>query len=864
MQKYAVTGMSCAACVSRVEKAVSKVEGVTSCSVSLLTNSMGVEGSADSSDVIAAVKKAGYSACVFDLREEKSFSGEKKSFNNEETHSLAERLLFSFPFLILLMYVSMGHFMWNLPLPDFFSDNFTASGFLEMFLASVILWLNRRFFVNGAVSLVHANANMDTLVSLGAGISFVYSVFTLSSVVIGKNCDTSMHLYFDGSAMIVTLITVGKLLESVSKGKTADALNALLSLAPRTAFVERNGEVVEIPAEEVAFGDVFIVKPGSSVPVDGVVLEGQSAVNESALTGESIPVDKSSGNEVFCATINENGFLKCRATKVGENTSLAEIIRLVSDASASKAPIAKIADRVAGWFVPVVTVVSIVTFAFWFFAGAEISFALSRSISVLVISCPCALGLATPVAIMVGNGIGAKNGILFKTSSALEMTGRVTVVALDKTGTITKGKPCITDIVCMGKNNVSENEFLQIAASLEYRSEHPLAKAVVNAFCGTLLDVENWQALPGCGVSGFIGGRKFYGGNEKYIKSVLRNNETESDSEKYSDDVKKNTSAVDCDVASKGSVEIDGVYDEIWQKAEILAGQGKTPLFFVCGNEILGMIACADVIKEDSAQAVSLLKKLGIYTVMITGDNERTARAVGKVAGVDKIIAGVLPGEKHSAVQNMKSIGKVCMVGDGINDAPALTGADIGIALGSGSDVAIDAADVVIVKNTLMDVVAAIRLSRLTVRNICQNLFWAFFYNIVGIPLAAGCYYGLTGWTLNPMFAAAAMSLSSFCVVSNALRLNLSDIYKDSHSLYRKYKEKKMSILEKTIRVEGMMCAHCEAHVKEALEKIKGIEEALPDHEKNEVILKMTTAIDEKKLESVISKAGYKMVKKTT
>ena len=758
---------------------------------------------------------------------------------NSELKNLKSRLASSLIFLLILMYFSMGHMMLNFPLPPWFNGNHVAMGLVQLLLTIVILFINRKFFISGTKGLLRGTPNMDTLVALGSGVSFVYStlvLFNMTDAVLKGDEQRVMkcmdNFYFEGAAMIVTLITVGKMLESISKGKTTNALKNLIKLKPENATVIREGKEIVIPISEVKKDDVFIVKPGENIPVDGIVIEGESSVNESALTGESIPVDKSAKSEVYSATINLNGFLKCKALRVGEETALSQIIKLVSDASATKAPIAKTADKVSGIFVPSVLLISAVTFFTWLICGAEFNFALSRAIAVLVISCPCALGLATPVAIMVGNGVGAKNGILFKTATSLEETGKIKIVALDKTGTITKGEPEVTDIIAA--DNVSEKDLVKIAASLESKSSHPLAKAVVKFYSNStfaneeVFETQNFVSLPGNGILCTIKGEKFFAGNLVFIEK-------------------------NADISS------------IKEKAALFASEGKTPLIFAKENKILGMICVADKIKEDSAQAVSQLKAMSVTPVMITGDNEKTAQAIAKNAGIEKIIAGVLPDGKAKTIATLKSKGKTAMAGDGINDAPALASADIGIALGAGSDIAIDSAQVVLMKNSLLDVPAAIRLSKSTLKNIHENLFWAFFYNIAGIPLAAGIYYKAFGLLLNPMFAAAAMSLSSFCVVTNALRLNFFKPYKFSKSenkfqSLKRQEEVTMSTIEKTIKVEGMMCGHCEAHVKEALEKIKGVEEATADHETGKVVLKLSKDVDDKKISDAVKKAGYTVV----
>lgn len=937
MEKYAVTGMSCAACVARVEKAVSKVPGVSSCSVSLLTNSMGVEGTASENDIVSVVQNAGYGAKKLGGNENaKKSSGTSLSetedlLKDKETPVLKRRLIWSVAILLVLMYVSMGHTMWNWPLPSWFfknGENHVAMGLVEMILAFTVMLINKKFFVSGFKSLFHGSPNMDTLVAMGSGVSFVYSVFALfgmtDSVLAGDNEKTLnfMHnLYFESAAMIVTLITIGKLLESISKGRTTNALKSLMKLAPKTATLLRDGKEVTVQIEEVKIGDIFVVRPGENIPVDGKVIEGSSAVNESALTGESIPVDKTVGSEVSAATINTSGFLKCEATRVGADTTLSQIIQMVSDSAATKAPIAKIADKVSGIFVPTVLILALITFVVWLLCGAEFTFSLARAISVLVVSCPCALGLATPVAIMVGNGIGAKNGILFKTSESLEQTGRTQIVVMDKTGTVTKGEPTVTDIIADADSEKQADfanaarELLQKAASLESKSEHPLSKAVLKKAKDNgleLSEVTDFAAVPGNGLSGSLvvstgsttydknqvaealeaTTTKIYGGNLKYIESVLG---------------------------------ADKISKEIREKAEQLSEEGKTPLFFAeksnmvaealeatrnneksvvstgsTTGKLLGIIAVSDVIKEDSAEAIKELKNMGIYTVLLTGDNEKTANAVGKVAGVSKVIAGVLPDGKAKVVNELKKNGKVCMIGDGINDAPALTSADVGMAIGAGTDVAIDAADVVLVKSSLLDAVRAIRLSRRTITNIHENLFWAFFYNVILIPIAAGVYYHWLGLKMNPMFGAAAMSLSSFCVVTNALRLNLANIKSAKHDRKIKNnvqkshaefnsastngfrnefgmtnntqkvvealettnknntnKEAEKMATEKTLKVEGMMCPNCERHVREALEKIDGVETATADHNKKEAVVKLTKDVPNSAFEKAITDAGY-------
>lgn len=849
MKKYAVSGMSCAACVARVEKAVSKVEGVSSCTVSLLTNSMGVEGSALPDDVIKAVKNAGYSARELSGQKStckpSSIAEKENLLNDSQTPFLLKRLLWSLLFLLLLMYVSMGHMMLEWPLSSWFmhyGGNHVAMGLLQMVLCLIVMIINKNFFINGFKSLLHRSPNMDTLVAMGSGISFVYSLvylFLMTDAVLAGSREKVMYymdnLYFESAAMILTLITVGKLLESISKGKTTDALKSLIKLAPKTATMLRDGKEVLVPIEEVKKDDIFIVRPGESIPVDGIIIEGSSAVNESSLTGESLPVDKKEGDNVFAATINTSGFIKGRAVKVGEDTSLSQIINLVSDAAATKAPVSKIADKVSAVFVPSVMILSLITFIVWILCKAEFAYSLSRAIAVLVVSCPCALGLATPVAIMVGNGIGAKHGILFKTSAALEEAGKSQIVLLDKTGTITRGEPLVTDII---PYNTDENTLLLKAASLEAKSEHPLSKSVMLKAKEkniAINSVQNFKALPGNGLSASINQKNIYGGNLRYIESIVN------------------------------------VDEGLKEKVKALSQEGKTVLFFAEEKSVLGIIAVSDVIKEDSSKAVKQLQKMGLYVVMLTGDNEKTAETIAKKTGLNQVIAGLLPQDKEKIVREFKAKGKVCMVGDGINDAPALTSADCGMAIGNGTDVAIDAADIVLMKNKLSDVVRAIRLSRQTLKNIHENLFWAFFYNIMLIPLAAGAYHHLLGIDMSPMLGAAAMSLSSFCVVTNALRLNLFNINSSRHD--RKIKSIKADCKnkseenimsgkteEKIIKVEGMMCQHCEAHVKEALEKIDGVEEALASHEKNEVLLKLSKEVSQNDLQKAVTEAGYTFV----
>ncbi|RHS72064.1 heavy metal translocating P-type ATPase [Clostridium sp. AM43-3BH] len=886
MKQYTVTGMSCAACSSRVEKAVSKVPGVTACSVSLLTNSMGVEGDVPPETVIHAVEDAGYGASLKGqgtAAQAQSASEAEDALKDRETPVLKHRLIASLGFLAVLMYMSMGHMMWGWPLPHFMDGNHVAMGLLQLLLAGIIMVINQKFFISGFKGLLHRAPNMDTLVALGSGASFIYSTYALFAMTDAqlKGNDTAvmsyMHeFYFESAAMILALITVGKMLEARSKGKTTDALKGLMKLAPKTAVIIRDGVEKKVPIEEVKKGDVFVVRPGENIPVDGVVLEGASAVNEAALTGESIPVDKAQGDPVSAATVNQSGYLRCEATRVGEDTSLSQIIRMVSDAAATKAPIAKIADRVSGVFVPAVITIAVVTTIIWLLAGQTFGFALARGISVLVISCPCALGLATPVAIMVGNGMGAKNGILFKTAVSLEETGKMDIVALDKTGTITSGEPRVTDVIPSG--GVTEKELVSLALSLEKKSEHPLAKAVLLYAKEQQVDAPeaaDFQALPGNGLSGTLNGASLAGGSFSYISGHT----TVSAQEQAS--------------------------------FERLASEGKTPLCFMKNGRLAGMIAVADVIKEDSPQAVKELQNMGIRVVMLTGDNERTARAIGAQAGVDEVIAGVLPDGKESVIRSLKEQGKVAMVGDGINDAPALTRADIGIAIGAGTDIAIDAADVVLMKSRLSDVPAAIRLSRATLRNIHENLFWAFFYNVVGIPLAAGLWYPIFGWKLNPMFGAAAMSLSSFCVVTNALRLNLFKMHdaskdhpmrkraekaaskggekaenagavrmgaEDTRSIgqtangnetvskeMQKSENQKNNInmeeitMTKTMNIEGMMCGHCEARVKKALEALAGVESAEVSHEKGTAVVNMSADVADDTLKEAVEAQDYKV-----
>ena len=863
--------MSCAACSARVEKAVSMVPGVTSCSVSLLTNSMGVEGTASSDEIIRAVQDAGYGASLKGASgQQMSASVAEEALEDHETPVLKRRLIASIGFLLVLMYFSMGHMMWGWPLPAWFDGNHVAMGLVQLLLAGIIMVINQKFFISGFKSLWHRAPNMDTLVALGSMASFVWSVYALFAMTRAQVDGDSaavmnymMEFYFESAAMILTLITVGKMLEARSKGKTTDALKGLMKLAPKTAVVVRDGQEATVPIEQVRKGDIFVVRPGENIPVDGVILEGNSAVNESALTGESIPVDKNPGDAVSAATVNQSGFIRCEATRVGEDTTLSQIIKMVSDAAATKAPIAKIADRVSGVFVPAVISIAIVTTVIWLIVGRPFGFALARGISVLVISCPCALGLATPVAIMVGNGMGAKNGILFKTAVSLEEAGKIQIVALDKTGTITKGEPQVTDLV--PAEGISEKELLTYAYALEKKSEHPLAKAILARAEEqqiTTQEVSDFQALPGNGLRAVLNNEVLTGGSMKFISNQV------------------------------------SITPELILEAEKLAGEGKTPLLFTKNGKLIGMIAVADVMKEDSPRAVKELQNMGIRVVMLTGDNERTAKAIGAQAGVDEVIAGVLPDGKESVIRSLKEKGKVAMVGDGINDAPALTRADIGIAIGAGTDVAIDAADVVLMKSQLSDVPAAIRLSRATLRNIHENLFWAFFYNVIGIPLAAGVWIPIFGWTLNPMFGAAAMSLSSFCVVTNALRLNLFKVHdaskdkkikqntaelhvtadtenknmtnedadccsteihdrKDQENIKVNKENNGMTTI--TVNVTGMMCGHCEAHVNKAIKEAFGVEDVVSSHEKGTTVIQAPQKLDEDKIREVIKEAGYEV-----
>ena len=861
MEQYHVTGMNCAACSARVEKAVTKVKGVTSCSVSLLTNSMGVEGTAESSAVIEAVKAAGYGASLKNAKEENKEA--ETGLEDTQTPLLKKRLIASVVFLIVLMYFSMGHMMWGWPLPTWFTDNHVGMGLVQMILAAIIMVINQQFFISGFKALWHRSPNMDTLVAMGSMASFVWSVYALLAMTRAQTdgnaelvMEYMMEFYFESAAMILTLITVGKMLEARSKGKTTDALKSLISLAPKTAVVERDGKEVTVSVDEVQKGDIFVVRPGENIPVDGQVIEGNSAVNEAAITGESIPVDKAEGDMVRSATINQSGFLRCRATRVGEDTTLSQIIKLVEDASATKAPIAKVADKVSGVFVPVVITIAVITTLVWLLAGQNFAYALARGISVLVISCPCALGLATPVAIMVGNGMGAKNGILFKTAVSLEETGKTRIVALDKTGTITRGEPKVTDV--LPAEGISEEELLTMAYTLEQKSEHPLAKAVLEEAQSRELKpwmITDFTALPGNGLSGKTEGSSLLGGSYTFIREKIEENG-----------------------------------EKMQQQAEQLAKQGKTPLLFVRDGKLLGMIAVSDVIKEDSPQAIAELQNMGIKVVMLTGDNEQTARAIGKQAGVDEVIAGVLPDGKEQVIGSLKQQGKTIMVGDGINDAPALTRADIGIAIGAGADIAMDAADIVLMKSRLSDIPAAIRLSRATLKNIHENLFWAFFYNVIGIPLAAGVWIPLFGWKLNPMFGALAMSLSSFCVVSNALRLNLFRMYdasKDKKVTHKSASVKKNgaqvkeaqtdmesvqdetlegdeNMIKTTVKVDGMMCGMCESHVNDAVRNAIEVKKVSSSHKKGTTEILTEQPVDEEKVKAAIEATGYKVLGITT
>ena len=862
MEQYHVTGMNCAACSARVEKAVSKVPGVTACSVSLLTNSMGVEGTAASSAVIEAVKAAGYGASLKNAKEDKKEA--ETGLEDTQTPLLKKRLIASVAFLIVLMYFSMGHMMWGWPLPAWFTDNHVGMGLVQMILAAIIMVINQQFFISGFKALWHRSPNMDTLVAMGSMASFVWSVYALLAMTRAQTdgntelvMEYMMEFYFESAAMILTLITVGKMLEARSKGRTTDALKSLISLAPKTAVLERDEKEVTVSIDEVQKGDIFVVRPGENIPVDGQVIEGNSAVNEAAITGESIPVDKAEGDMVRSATINQSGFLRCRATRVGEDTTLSQIIKLVEDASATKAPIAKIADKVSGVFVPVVIVIAVITTLVWLLAGQNFAYALARGISVLVISCPCALGLATPVAIMVGNGMGAKNGILFKTAVSLEETGKTRIVALDKTGTITRGEPKVTDV--LPSEGISEEELLTMAYTLEQKSEHPLAKAVLEEAQGRELKpqtITDFTALPGNGLSGKTAGSSLLGGSYTFIREKIKENG-----------------------------------EKLQEQVEQLAKQGKTPLLFARDGKLLGMIAVADVIKEDSPQAIAELQNMGIKVVMLTGDNEQTARAIGKQAGVDEVIAGVLPDGKEQVISSLKQQGKTIMVGDGINDAPALTSADIGIAIGAGADIAMDAADIVLMKSRLSDIPAAIRLSRATLKNIHENLFWAFFYNVIGIPLAAGVWIPLFGWKLNPMFGALAMSLSSFCVVSNALRLNLFRMYdaskdkkvthksdsmhdngdqtkkaqpEDMESVRNEKLEGEENMIKTTVKVDGMMCGMCESHVNDAVRNAIEVKKVSSSHKKGTTEILTEQPVDEEKVKAAIEATGYKVLGITT
>lgn len=830
MKQYNVTGMSCASCVARVEKAVNKVEGVTSCSVNLLTNSMSVDGDVKSSDVISAVEKAGYGATLKGNSSKENKSSDEP-LKDTETPKLKKRLFSSLVFLLLLMYISMGHMMWGFPLPSILANNHIAMGLIQLLLTGIIMVINQKFFISGFKALIHRSPNMDTLVALGAGASFIYSVYALFAMTNAQvNNDMSLvmkymdEFYFESAGMILTLITLGKMLESYSKGKTTNAIKGLMNLAPKKATILVDNTEKVVPIEEVKIGDIFVVKPGENIPVDGVVIEGESAVNESALTGESIPVDKTVGDNVSGATVNQSGFIKCKATKVGEDTTLSQIIKMVSDASATKAPIAKVADKVSGVFVPIVISIAVVTIIVWLLCGATFGNALVRGISVLVISCPCALGLATPVAIMVGNGVGAKNGILFKNATSLETTGKVSYVLLDKTGTITNGTPVVTDII--PSENYTENDLLSYASSLESKSEHPLAKAVVQKAIDSnikTLDTTDFKSLTGNGVSAKINGKTIVGGSVKHISSITN------------------------------------IDEKVIKQADDLATKGKTPLLFVMDNRLLGIIAVADVVKSDSPKAIKELQNMGIKVVMVTGDNEKTAQAIAKESGVDEVIAGVLPDGKEKVVTQYKEKGMVAMVGDGINDAPALTRADIGIAIGAGTDVAIDSADIVLMKSKLTDVSGAIRLSRGTLGNIHENLFWAFIYNVIGIPLAAGVWIPIFGWTLSPMFGAAAMSLSSFCVVTNALRLNFLNIRSSKRD--RKIKnitnKKEKNTMTTTLKINGMMCPHCEATVKTALESIDGVTSAEVSHESGTAVVTLSKEVNEDVLKKAVVDKGY-------
>ena len=832
MKQYNVTGMSCAACSARVEKAVSKLDGVSSCSVSLLTNSMGVEGEVSPEEVIAAVESAGYGATLKGSERKAESSEKADNLKDTETPALLKRLIASLVFLIVLMYFSMGHMMWNFPVPPFLENNHVAMGLIQLLLTAAVMVINQKFFISGFKALFNRAPNMDTLVALGSSAAFVYSTYALFAMTNAQLAGdingvmTYMHeLYFESAAMILTLITVGKMLEARSKGKTTDALKSLIKLAPKTAVILVDGKETQVSVDKVKKGDIFVVRPGESIPVDGIIIEGNSAVNESALTGESIPVDKSKGDVVSAATINQSGFIKCEASRVGEDTTLSQIIKMVSDASSTKAPIAKAADKVSGVFVPIVIAIAIITAAVWLLVGESVGFALARAISVLVISCPCALGLATPVAIMVGSGVGAKNGILFKTAESLEQSGKIRIVALDKTGTITKGEPKVTDIIVFESD---KTELLKTALALECKSEHPLAKAVVERASEDGLipnEVDKFKISSGSGLSGILKGETVYGGNLRYVSEFTQ------------------------------------IPNKAITTAERLADEGKTPLYFAKGNKLLGIIAVADEIKEDSAEAVKELHNMGLHVVMLTGDNEKTANAVGKLAGVDEVITGVLPDGKEKVVSKLRQKGRVTMVGDGINDALALTSADVGIAIGAGTDVAIDAADVVLMKSRLSDVPAAIRLGRATLRNIHENLFWAFIYNAIGIPIATGLFIPLFGWRLNPMFAAAAMSLSSFCVVTNALRLNFVKIRKNNiKTETAKTIEKENVKMEKTIKIEGMMCPHCEATVKKTLEELDGVTQAVASHENGTAVVTLEKDVLFETLKKAVEDKGYTVI----
>ena len=826
MTQFNITGMSCAACVARVEKAVNSVDGVNSCSVSLLTNSMGVEGNVDPQKIISAVTEAGYGASIKDSKNTSQKNDNDDALKDTETPKLKKRLIASLGFLAVLMYISMGHVMWGWWLPVVLATNPLAIALLELLLTIIVMVINQKFFINGFKGLLHKSPNMDTLVALGSGASFVYSTYVLFKMTadVGMAHHYLHEFYFESAAMILTLITVGKMLEARSKGKTTDALKSLMKLAPKTATIFIDGVETEVSIEQVKKGDIFVVRPGGQISVDGVILEGHTAVDESALTGESIPVDKNIGDRVSGGTINQSGFIKCEALRVGEDTTLSQIIKMVSDAAATKAPIAKIADKVSGVFVPVVITIAVITIIGWLIGGQSIGFALARGISVLVISCPCALGLATPVAIMVGNGVGAKNGILFKTAVSLEETGRVSTVVLDKTGTITEGKPKVTDIIPI---NISEKELLSFAYSLEIKSEHPLAKAIVekgNELNISATEIENFTSLAGNGVKAQLNGKTIYGGSLKFISEQIT------------------------------------LTEETVKKVETLAENGKTPLLFSIDNKLLGIIAVADTIKEDSPKAIKELQNMGIRVVMLTGDNEKTANAIGAQAGVDQIVAGVLPDGKEKVIRTLKDKGKVMMVGDGINDAPALTRADMGVAIGAGTDVAIESADIVLMNSKLSDVPAAIRLSRATLKNIHENLFWAFFYNAIGIPLAAGLFINLFGWELNPMFGAAAMSLSSFCVVSNALRLNFKDIHNNKKDKKIKFRYKEKQPMQITMKIEGMMCPHCEAHVKKALEGVAEVREAIVSHKDGTAIVTLDADAAPVTLKKAVEEQGYKVI----